>query len=114
MTEAAWFTSDVLLDVLNKYAKGANQVYDIYQNLNGEMLTSDIMDEYSDKIDKFGLEMFKMAQKARTFSDAIGSARTAVETSWLSMYRTVFGQAEEATKLWTDLSEVLIVSRTSL
>lgn len=57
--------------------------------------------------DNFGLKALEAAQQARTFTDAIDSVRDAVSTKWSKSFEIIFGDANEATKIWTDLANGL-------
>ncbi len=61
--------------------------------------------EYDTKM--FGIKAFEAAQQARTFSDAINSIKDAVSTSWMNTFEQIFGNQQEAVKLWTKLSNKL-------
>lgn len=76
-----WFTADVLTEVLGKYA---------------------------DRTTKFGLEAFKAAQQARTFTDAIEATKDAVSTGWARSFRIIFGDIDQATELFTDMANGMI------
>lgn len=106
LTQGAWFTSDVLIKVLQKYAKGANEIYDISKETG--KLASEIIDDGTYEIDQFGLKTFALAQQARTLGDAIESVRKTAKTKWSQISELLFGDLDESTKLWTQLSEELI------
>ena len=55
----------------------------------------------------FGLKAFKSAQEARTFSEAVGAVRDAASSAWRGIFENVFGNAEEATLMWTSFSDWL-------
>lgn len=76
-----WFTSDVMLSSLEKYA---------------------------DTTTEFGLEAFHAAQQALTFTDAINAVKDAVSTNWMKTFQLLFGNLEEAIELWTGLANGLI------
>ena len=77
----AWFTSDVLTKVLGKYA---------------------------DTTTEFGLAAFHAAQEAKTFSEAIDAVKDAASSGWRKTWELVFGNIDEATKLFTGLANKLI------
>ena len=58
-------------------------------------------------VTELGMAAFKSAQKARTFSQAIDSIHDAASTKWGFAFEKIFGDMEEATELWTYLSETL-------
>lgn len=77
----SWFTSEVLIKTLEKYA---------------------------DQTTDFGLEAFHAAQQAITFTQAIDAVKDAVSTNWMKTFQAAFGDLEEAIKLWTGLCNALI------
>lgn len=130
LTQDAWFTSDVMMKVFEDYSNAVNKIYEVTSEKG--MLASDVIDEihetaesagisiddaikrlgYIDEngnqlFDSFGLSAFEAAQKARTFGDAINSVKDAVSTGWMNTFEIIFGDAEEATKLWTGVANLL-------
>lgn len=76
-----WFTSDVLIKTLEKYA---------------------------DTTTELGKKAFDAAKKAITFGQAMDSVRDAVSTGWMNTFQLIFGNFEEASKLWTGFADGLI------
>lgn len=110
LTDDAWLTSDVMMRVYNDYAKAVDQIYTYVQDKAdaGEIITtSEAIEAMGDKVDAFGLKVFKAGQEARTFDDAIDSVKDAVSTGWMKTFELIFGDAEQSTKLWTDLANDL-------
>lgn len=130
LTQDAWFTSDVMMKVFEDYSNAVTKIYDV-TNEKG-LMASEVIDEihetaetagisiddaikklgYIDEngnqlFDSFGLKAFEAAQKARTFGDAINSVKDAVSTGWMNTFEIIFGDAEEATKLWTGVANLL-------
>ena len=105
LTQGAWFTSDVMMSVFQDYSKAVDQIYD-YATEKG-ITASQAIKELDGQIDAFSLKGFKAAQEARTFEDAINSARDAVSSGWLNTFELIFGNAEQATSTWTDLAEMM-------
>ena len=130
LTQDAWLTSDVMMKVFEDYSNAVNKIYEVTSEKG--MLASDVIDEihetaesagisiddaikrlgYIDEngnqlFDSFGLSAFEAAQKARTFGDAINSVKDAVSTGWMNTFEIIFGDAEEATKLWTGVANLL-------
>ena len=105
LTQGAWFTSDVMMSVFQDYSKAVDQIYD-YATEKG-ITASQAIKELDGQIDAFSLKGFKAAQEARTFDDAINSARDAVSSGWLNTFELIFGNAEQATSTWTDLAEIM-------
>ena len=137
LTDGMWLTSDVMMKVFNDYSQAVNAIYEVTEEkgmLASEVIDevhekanqikkdgmSDedainsaikelgyTLEDGSLKFDAFGLKAFESAQKARTFRDAIDSVKDAVSTGWMNTFELIFGDAEKATELWTDLANAL-------
>ena len=105
LTEGLWFTSDVMMKVFQDYSSAVEQIYE-YADEKG-ITASQAIDELGDKVDAFGLKAFKAAQEARTWGDAVDSVKDAVSTGWMNTFELIFGNQEEATRLWTDLANAM-------
>ena len=123
LTDGMWLTSDVMMKVFNEYSSAVDGIYEAAEKRG--MLASEVIDEIHDTVEKkgistdeaikslgydfdsFALKAFEAAQKARTFRDAIDSVKDAVSTGWMNTFEIVFGNAEQATKLWTDVANQL-------
>ena len=123
LTQDLWLTSDVMMKVFNDYSAAVEGIYEAAEEKG--MLASEVIDEiyttaskkgistdeaikslgYS--FDSFALKAFEAAQKARTFQDAIDSVKDAVSTGWMNTFELLFGNAEKATELWTDIANQL-------
>ena len=79
--QKGWFTADVLTKVLGKYA---------------------------DQTTEFGHEAFLAAQQARTFTDAVEATKDAVSTGWARSFRIIFGDINQATELFTGMTNGMI------
>ena len=137
LTDGMWLTSDVMMKVFNDYSQAVNAIYEVTEEkgmLASEVIDevhekanqikkdgmSDedainsaikelgyTLEDGSLMFDAFGLKAFESAQKARTFRDAIDSVKDAVSTGWMNTFEIIFGDAEKATELWTDLANAL-------
>lgn len=58
-------------------------------------------------VSEYGIKSFLAAQEAKTFTEAIESAKDAASTVWTTIYTTVFGNYDEAKEIWTDLANAL-------
>lgn len=65
------------------------------------------LEDGSLKFDHFGVKAFEAAQQARTFADVIDSVKDAVSTGWMNTFQLIFGDANKATELWTDVANQL-------
>ena len=102
---SGWFTSEVLTKTLEKYSGAADEIYALAEK-EGKT-ASEIIAEYGDTLDEFGVKAFKAAQEARTLSDAITSVKDAVASKWMTTSELIFGDKDEAVELWTDLANEL-------
>jgi phage-related protein len=100
-----WFTGDVLLKSLSKYSSAVEEIYSIAQETG--LTTSEVIDQYGDSLDEFGVKAFKAAQEARTFSDTLSSVKDAYSTAWMKTFETIFGSYDDAKELWTDMANEL-------
>ena len=137
LTDGAWFTSDVMMSVYNYYGSAVDAIYkvtkdtgqlasdvmgDIHKKAKEFTAQGLIEDEAIDKaiialgyvdeagnalFDHFGLKAFEAGQNARTFADAIDAVKDAVSTGWMNTFEKIFGNAEEATVVWTKLANSL-------
>lgn len=137
LTDGAWFTSDVMMSVYSYYGSAVDAIYkvtettgqlasdvmgDIHKKAKEFTAQGLIEDEAIDKaiielgyvdeagnalFDHFGLKAFEAGQNARTFADAIDSVKDAVSTGWMNTFEKIFGNAEEATVVWTKLANSL-------
>lgn len=53
------------------------------------------------------LRAFRFAQEAVSWSQVLEATATAVSSSWSRTFELIFGNYEEAKKLWTDVSETM-------
>lgn len=132
-----WFTSDVLMDTLNKYGEFTDKLHGVMEQVDvdttSKMLeyvdqfkkgTIDIdaaatdagvsvekmkslLTELSDPAMEFGMKAFKAAQEAKTFEEAIDATKDAVSTGWMNTWEIIFGDYEHAKGLWTNVANDL-------
>ena len=137
LTEGAWFTSDVMINVYKEYASAVDSIMEEVEKSGGtaSQVISEIHDKANElktetmsdseaidaaikelgytledgslKFDSFGLKAFEAGQQARTLKDAIDSVKDAVSTGWMNTFEYIFGDANKATELWTDVAEQL-------
>lgn len=100
-----WLTKDVMNSALGEYGSFTEKIYEEYLQ-TGE-LTSEIIERLDDGTENLGLKAFKASQEAKTFSDAINSVKDAVSTGWMVSFEQIFGNYEEAKKLWTAVANEL-------
>lgn len=100
-----WLTTEVMNSALHDFGGATEEIYKEYER-TGE-LTSDIIARMDGQLDELGLKAFRASQEAKTFSDAINSVKDAVSTGWMKSFEYIFGNKEEATRLWTEVANEL-------
>lgn len=104
----AWFTSDVLVKSLGKYSSYADQLYNYMNELDDPTMTaSEAMEKMGYSVDDLGYKSFRAAQEALTFKQAIDATKDAVSSGWSITFENIFGNYEQAKKLWTDVANEL-------
>ena len=101
-------TTSELLDYIDEYK---NVVLDLeetaeYLNISTEDLESTMKDLSADAME-LGNKAFKAGQEAKTFGEAIDAVKDAVSTGWMNTFELIFGNYEQAKKLWTGLANTM-------
>lgn len=132
----AWFSTEVLMQTLDKYGGFANKLYDVTEKtgvtttellrhiddftagtldisslaektgISVEELSKDL-EELGSSTFELGRRSFRAAQEAKTFREAIDATKDAVSTGWMITYETIFGDYQQAKELWTDVANGL-------
>jgi len=80
-------------------------------SLKQEWMTTEVLTKtlakYTDKTTDLGKAAFEAATKVTTFSKLIETTKEAMGSGWMNIWQYIFGDYEEASKLWTDVSNVL-------
>ena len=105
LTQDAWFTSDVMMEVFRDYGNAVDRIYS-YAEENG-ITASEAIEDLSDELDEFGLKAFRAAQEARSWGDTVESVKEAVASGFMKTFEIVFGEYDDAVDLWTDLANRL-------
>ena len=92
---SGWLTTEIFNKVMQKYSEGVTEA----NYANGK---------FTGGVTEMSEAAFKAAQEARTYKDAIDAVKEAVSTGWSHTFELVFGNAEEAAIVWTDLANTLI------
>ena len=123
-----WFTFDLLMDVLGDYGSSVEKVMDTQEKL-GLTTADEAIEEFGNQCEKakaeaealgdaegvaaaeadlFSLKQLKAAQEARTLEDAINAVKDAVSTGYLNIFEKIIGRYEDATKVFSVLSNRII------
>ena len=104
-----WFDKDVMMSVFKTYGAAADEIQE-YAKLNNTNVY-DAIEALEAKNSKFaetlGFRAFKAAQEAKTFSEVVEATADAVSTKWLRIFENIFGNYQQAKKLWSDFAEDL-------
>lgn len=96
-----WLDKAVMTETFKKYSKSVNTIYDAWL-AGGEIdQVSDLIEELGDSLDKTSRDAFRASQQAKTFTDVVGSLEEVVASGWRTSFKYIFGNYEEARKLWT-------------
>lgn len=103
-----WMTTEVLTQTLENYATDTRTMTEEERKAwVGKMKGLKYTDEQIKRIEELGQKSFDAAQEFRTYSAMIDSLREAVGSGWATTFEILFGDLEEATKLWTNVADVL-------
>ncbi len=102
-----WLTTDAMRIALSKFGSATEEIFKAWEENGGEVLTSELIAKMADQLDELGIQAFKASQETRTFSDAIGAVKEAVSTGWARTWEYIFGNKDEAVKLWSEVAEEL-------
>lgn len=77
-----------------------------YQWMTTEVLT-DTLSDYASETTEIGIKANEAATKVRTFSQLLDTTKEAVGSGWAQSFEIMLGDFEEATEIWTGLSDVI-------
>jgi len=103
-----WMTSDVLTQTLSNYSTDVREMTDDeYKLWREKMVGLHYTDEQIDKIEELGKASFDAAQDVKSYSMMMDSLQEAIGSGWATTFELIFGNLDEAKKLWTGLNNVL-------
>lgn len=80
-------------------------------SLQKQWMTTEVLTEtlkkYTDETTEIGKKAFAAAQDVKTFTQLMDTLKEAVGSGWAETWEIVFGNFEEAKKLWTSVSNVV-------
>lgn len=77
-----------------------------YQWMTTSVLT-DTLSDYADETTEIGKKATEAATKVRTFSQLMDTTKEAVGSGWTETFELLFGNYDQATEVWTGLSNVI-------
>ena len=101
-----WLNKEVQEMGFGYFAKVTEDIY--------EGLESGKFEGYTEGLEKIGKKYGEVAyraaassREAKTFTEAIDATKDAVSTGWSNTFELIFGDYDQAKKLWTDFSDRL-------
>lgn len=101
-----WANTKVMEKTFEKYASMMEAAYEMTQKNKG-MTSSEALEKLSGQYGELAERAALAAQQATSFGQAIDSTKDAVSSKWMAVFETLFGNKEEATETWTELSDRL-------
>lgn len=101
-----WANTKVMEKTFEKYASMMEAAYEMTQKNKG-MTSSEALEKLSGQYGELAERAALAAQQATSFGQAIDSTKDTVSSKWMAVFETFFGNKEEATDTWTELSERL-------
>lgn len=101
-----WANTKVMEKTFEKYASMMEAAYEMTQKNKG-MTSSEALEKLSGQYGELAERAALAAQQATSFGQAIDSTKDAVSSKWMAVFETFFGNKEEATETWTELSDRL-------
>lgn len=98
-----WLDKEVMEAGFGKFAEFSEAVYKAVEDGTYETATEAI-EALSDKYEELGVKAFTSAQEAKTFTEAIDATKDALGSAFMRIFESIFGNYEQAKKLWTDLA----------
>lgn len=106
-----WATSEVMEAAYNSFAEMTEKAYEMIGTLDEtgkEIETASQAYAILEKeYDTIAMKAAKSAQEAKTFGEAIAATKDAVSTGWAQTFKLIIGNVDQASKLWTDVSNKL-------
>lgn len=108
-------TSDGMYKTLTKNAKGEisgafNATRDFNDSLQNQWMTTEVLVKtlgmYADETTDIGKKAYAAAQDVKTFTQLMDTLKEAVGSGWAETWEIVFGNFNQAKKLWTEVSNV--------
>lgn len=101
-----WLDQSVMEEALGRFAEMTERAFEMIEA--GEVETvSEAYEVLSQTVDDYRIKAAKAAQEAKSFTEAIDATKDAVSTKWMESFQIIFGNYEEATRLWTELTNTL-------
>ena len=101
-----WANTEVMEKAFGKFSELSEAAYVMVQAGEAET-AAEAMEKLTGVYSEVAEKAFKSAQQAKSFTEAIEATKDAVSSGWMKTFELIFGNLEEATILWTDVTNVL-------
>lgn len=103
-----WMTTDVLTQALELYATDVRDLTDKEkEEYETKLRGLHFSEEQIKRFEELGIKAANAATEVKTFSMLIDTLREAVGSGWAQTWEILFGDFEEAKKLWTEINDVV-------
>ena len=101
-----WADKEVMEKAFGRFAVFTQAVKDAVDR--GEYETAEeAIAALSDKYEELGVKAFTAAQEAKSFSEAMNAVKDAVSSGWMQSFEIIFGNYQEAKKVWGSVYNML-------
>ena len=105
---ANWMTTEVLIQTLKNYSTDIREMTDAEKEAYEEQLKGvGYTEEQIKAIEALGQKAFDSAQDIKTFSQLMDTLKESVGSGWAQTFEIIFGDFEEAKKLWTSVANAV-------
>ena len=103
-----WMTTEVLTQALELYSTDIRELTDEERTNYEEKLRGlKFSDEQIKRFEDLGIKAADAATEVKTFSMLMDTLQEAVGSGWAQTWEILFGDFEEAKKLWTEINNVV-------
>ena len=106
LTKGEWLTTQVLTETLDQFAT-ATDTQEEYEAAVKKFVDEGYSQEEAEQIATMAKTAGEAATKVKTFSQLIDTCKEALGSGWTTTWRLIFGDFEDARKLWTSVSDVI-------
>lgn len=101
-----WADTEVMEKAFGKFGEMTEKAYEMVQSGMVET-ASEAYELLSQTYDGYSIVAARAAQEAKSFAEAVEATKDAVSSGWMKTFEIIFGNYEEAKRLWTDLANTM-------
>lgn len=106
LSKGEWLTTQVLTETLDQFATAAD-TQEEYEAAVKKFVDEGYSQEEAEQIATMAKTAGEAATKVKTFSQLIDTCKEALGSGWTTTWRLIFGDFEDARKLWTSASDAI-------